>query len=89
MADGDVEACSNVFHCLIALGDNTHTLSNGFGCDWVITSDHNNLEYDRKRKMKMYEMKGKENDTKYRNKRREEIQIEIEKNRRNRMSKKK
>lgn len=48
LADRDVEACSDIFHCLVALGDDTHTLSNGLGCDWVVTSHHNNLKYRRK-----------------------------------------
>lgn len=46
LADRDVEACSNVFHCLVTLGDDAHTLSNGLGCDWVVTSHHDNLDKD-------------------------------------------
>lgn len=43
LADWDVETSSNVLHCLIALRDDAHSLCNGLGCDWVISSDHNDL----------------------------------------------
>lgn len=52
LADGDVEACSNVFHCLVTLGDDAHTLSDGLGCDWVVTSHHNYLKHGRRKKIK-------------------------------------
>ncbi len=58
LADGDVEACGDVFHRLVALRDDAHTFSNGLGCDWVVTSYHNNLKYRRTKIIERYKMKG-------------------------------
>lgn len=41
--DWNVQACGDVLHSLVALRDDTHTLSNGLSCDWVITSYHDDL----------------------------------------------
>lgn len=41
--DRNVQACGDVLNSLVALRDDTHTLSNGLGCDWVITSYHDDL----------------------------------------------
>lgn len=43
LADGDVETSCDVFHRLIALGDDPHSFGNSFGCDWMIPGDHNDL----------------------------------------------
>lgn len=45
LADGNVESGSNIFYCFIALRDDADTLSNGFGCDRMVSSDHDNLKY--------------------------------------------
>lgn len=41
--DWNVQACGDVLNSLVALRDDTHTLSNGLSCDWVITSYHDDL----------------------------------------------
>lgn len=43
LADRYVETSCNVLHCLVALWDDAHPLGNSLGCDWVISSDHNDL----------------------------------------------
>lgn len=45
LAQGDVEPLSNVLHRLVALGDDAHTFSDGFGCDGVVSSDHDHLKH--------------------------------------------
>lgn len=47
LADRDIETGSNVFHRLVALGDDAHTLCNGLGCNGVVTCHHDNLKYRR------------------------------------------
>lgn len=44
LADRNVESSSNIFYCFIALGDDADTLGDGFGCDWVVSSNHDNLK---------------------------------------------
>lgn len=44
LADRNVEASSNIFYCFIALGDDADTLGNGFGCDGMVSSNHDNLK---------------------------------------------
>lgn len=44
LADRNVESSSNIFYCFIALGDDANTLGNGFGCDRVVSSNHDNLK---------------------------------------------
>lgn len=44
LADRNVESSSNIFYCFIALGDDAHTLGNGFGCDRMVSSNHDNLK---------------------------------------------
>lgn len=43
LADGDVKTSCNVFHRFIALGDDPHSFCNSFGCDWMISGNHNDL----------------------------------------------
>lgn len=40
-----VEAFGNVFHRLTVGGNDTDALGNGFGCDWMIACNHDNLEH--------------------------------------------
>lgn len=47
LTDRDVEAGSNVFYCLITFRDDAYTLGNSLGCDWVITSHHDNLQHSK------------------------------------------
>lgn len=44
LADGNVETSSNIFYCFIALRDDADTLGNGFGCDRMVSSNHDNLK---------------------------------------------
>lgn len=44
LAHWDVEAGSNVFHGLVAFRDDAYTFGNGFGCDWMISCDHDDLQ---------------------------------------------
>ena len=44
LADRNVESSSNIFYCFIALRDDADTLGNGFGCDRMVSSNHNNLK---------------------------------------------
>lgn len=45
LADRNVESSSNIFYCFIALRNDADTLSNGFGCDRMVSSNHDNLKY--------------------------------------------
>lgn len=42
--DWDVQTRSNVLNGLIAFRDDAHTLSDGFGCDWMIARYHDDLK---------------------------------------------
>ena len=42
--DWNVQTSRDVFNSLVALRDDAHTLSDGLGCDWVITCHHDNLQ---------------------------------------------
>lgn len=44
LADRNVESSSNIFYCFIALRDDANTLGNGFGCDRMVSSNHDNLK---------------------------------------------
>ena len=44
LADRNVQSSSNIFYCFIALRDDADTLGNGFGCDWMVSSNHDNLQ---------------------------------------------
>lgn len=44
LADRNVESSSNIFHGFIALRDDADTLGNGFGCDRMVSSNHDNLK---------------------------------------------
>lgn len=44
LADRNVESSGNIFHCFIALRDDADTLGNGFGCDRMVSSNHDDLE---------------------------------------------
>lgn len=41
--DRDVQTCSDVLDSLVAFGDDSHTLSDGLSCDWMITCYHDDL----------------------------------------------
>ena len=41
--DRDIQASGDVLNGLVALGDDADALSDGLGCDWVITGNHDNL----------------------------------------------
>lgn len=44
LAQGDVQPLSDVLNRLIALGDDAHTFGDGFGCDGVVSCDHDHLK---------------------------------------------
>lgn len=44
LADRNVESSSNIFYGFIALRDYANTLRNGFGCDRMVSSNHDNLK---------------------------------------------
>ena len=50
LADWDVQAGGNVFHGLVALGDDADALGDGLCCDWVITGHHDNLNKNGKQR---------------------------------------
>lgn len=45
LCHSNVEAFCNVFHRLTVGGNDTYTLGNSFGCDWMIASNHDDLEH--------------------------------------------
>lgn len=46
LAHWDVETGSDVFHSLVAFWDDAHAFGNGFGCDWMVSSDHDDLDQE-------------------------------------------
>merc|ERR1712038_1811552 len=44
LADGYVEASGDILDGLVALRDDSDTLSDGLGCDWMIAGDHDDLD---------------------------------------------
>lgn len=44
LANRNVESSSNIFYGFIALRDDANTLGNGFGCDGMVSGNHDNLK---------------------------------------------
>lgn len=42
--DWDVQTRCDVLNSLVSFGDDSHTLSNGLSCDWMITCYHDYLK---------------------------------------------
>ena len=46
--DRNVKTSCNVLHSFVAFRDDAHTLGNGLGSDGMITSHHDNLQWNNK-----------------------------------------